>query len=191
MSLPTHRHNPTPEPKSGPVSGNNYQVFTAMSLPTTTTQPSCNHHQRSPILSSIFLCPSSYAQSFQTPFHVAPLPFNTIPQRPSIPSSQFPYPNSTFYIPLAISPNSDDPSIAQLEFTDPKIPVFDFSIFHIEQATHNTIPITGGVKKPHRLRLGTMTSRKTGKYQKCNTLLMHKLSFERLVGEITQDFKPI
>jgi histone H3 len=48
---------------------------------------------------------------------------------------------------------------------------------------------TGGVKKPHRYRPGTVALREIRKYQKSTDLLIRKLPFQRLVREIAQDFK--
>ncbi|KAI3820167.1 hypothetical protein L1987_14025 [Smallanthus sonchifolius] len=50
-------------------------------------------------------------------------------------------------------------------------------------------PTTGGVKKPHRYRPGTVALREIRKYQKSTELLIRKLPFQRLVREIAQDFK--
>ncbi|PWA88662.1 histone H3.3 [Artemisia annua] len=52
-----------------------------------------------------------------------------------------------------------------------------------------TSPITGGVKKPHRYRPGTVALREIRKYQKSTELLIRKLPFQRLVREIAQYFK--
>ena len=48
-------------------------------------------------------------------------------------------------------------------------------------------PLTGGVKKPHRYRPGTVTLREIRKYQNSGELLIPKLNFQRLVREIVQD----
>ena len=48
---------------------------------------------------------------------------------------------------------------------------------------------TGGVKKPHRFKPGTVALREIRKYQKSTDLLIRKLPFQRLVREIAQDFK--
>jgi histone H3 len=48
---------------------------------------------------------------------------------------------------------------------------------------------TGGVKKPHRYRPGTVALREIRKYQKSTDTLIRKLPFARLVREIAQDFK--
>ena len=48
---------------------------------------------------------------------------------------------------------------------------------------------SGGVKKPHRYRPGTVALREIRKYQKSTELLIRKLPFQRLVREIAQDFK--
>ncbi|GAA57909.1 histone H3, partial [Clonorchis sinensis] len=50
-------------------------------------------------------------------------------------------------------------------------------------------PATSGVKKPHRYRPGTVAFREIRRYQKSIELPIRKLSFQRLVREIAQDFK--
>jgi histone H3 len=52
-----------------------------------------------------------------------------------------------------------------------------------------TATLTGGVKKPHRYRPGTVALREIRKYQKSTELLIRKQPFMRLVREIAQDFK--
>ncbi|KAF9222991.1 histone 3 [Gyrodon lividus] len=52
-----------------------------------------------------------------------------------------------------------------------------------------TAQTTGGVKKPHRFRPGTVALREIRRYQKSTELLIRKLPFQRLVREIAQDFK--
>lgn len=47
-------------------------------------------------------------------------------------------------------------------------------------------PQTGGVKKPHRYRPGTVALREIRRYQKTTELLIRKLPFQRLVREIAQ-----
>ncbi|KAL1791242.1 histone H3 [Sigmodon hispidus] len=54
----------------------------------------------------------------------------------------------------------------------------------------NSAPSTGGVKKPHRYRPGTLALREIRRYQKSTELLIRKLPFQRLVREIAQDLKP-
>ena len=48
---------------------------------------------------------------------------------------------------------------------------------------------TGGVKKPHRYRPGTVALREIRKYQKSGDLLIRKLPFQRLVKEVAQHFR--
>lgn len=48
---------------------------------------------------------------------------------------------------------------------------------------------TGGVKKPHRYRPGTVALRQIRKYQKSTNLLIRMAPFQRLVREIAQDYK--
>jgi histone H3 len=50
-------------------------------------------------------------------------------------------------------------------------------------------PATGGVKRPHRYRPGTVALREIRRYQKSTELLIRKLPFARLVREVAQDFK--
>ena len=57
------------------------------------------------------------------------------------------------------------------------------------KAARKTAPSTGGVKKPHRFRPGTVALREIRRYQKSTELLIRKLPFQRLVREIAQDFK--
>ena len=56
-------------------------------------------------------------------------------------------------------------------------------------ARRKSAPATGGVKKPHRYRPGTVALREIRKLQKSTNLLIRKLPFQRLVREIAQDFK--
>jgi histone H3 len=68
--------------------------------------------------------------------------------------------------------------------------MFEFSSFHRQESDHEcTQPATGGVKKPHRFRPGTVALREIRRYQKSTELLIRKLPFQRLVREIAQDFK--
>uniref|UniRef100_A0A8I6A9Y9 H3.3 histone A, pseudogene 3 n=1 Tax=Rattus norvegicus TaxID=10116 RepID=A0A8I6A9Y9_RAT len=57
------------------------------------------------------------------------------------------------------------------------------------KAARKSAPSTGGVKKPHRYRPGTVALREICCYQKSTELLIQKLPFQRLVREIAQDFK--
>ena len=56
------------------------------------------------------------------------------------------------------------------------------------KAARKSAPATGGVKKPHRYRPGTVALREIRRYQKSTELLIRKLPFQRLVREIAQDF---
>jgi len=55
--------------------------------------------------------------------------------------------------------------------------------------TAATTSSSGGVKKPHRFRPGTVALREIRRYQKTTELLIRKLPFQRLVREIAQDYK--
>jgi histone H3 len=50
-------------------------------------------------------------------------------------------------------------------------------------------PRTGGIKKPHRYRPGTVALREIKRYQKSTNLLVRKLPFQRIVKEIAQQWK--
>ena len=56
------------------------------------------------------------------------------------------------------------------------------------KAARKSAPATGGVKKPHRYRPGTVALREIKKFQKSTDLLLRKLPFARLVKEISADF---
>ena len=49
---------------------------------------------------------------------------------------------------------------------------------------------TGGIKKPHRFRPGTVAAREIKKFQKSTELLIRKLPFQRLVKSIAHDIRP-
>ena len=49
------------------------------------------------------------------------------------------------------------------------------------KAARKSAPSTGGVKKPHRYRPGTVALREIRRYQKSNELQLRKFSFLRLV----------
>ncbi|MBZ3871162.1 histone H3.3 [Sciurus carolinensis] len=57
------------------------------------------------------------------------------------------------------------------------------------KGAHKSAPSTGGVKKPHRYRPGTVALCEIKRYQKSTELLICKLPFQHLVREIAQDFK--
>ena len=49
------------------------------------------------------------------------------------------------------------------------------------KAARKSHPSTGGVKKPHRYKPGTVALREIRRYQKSTELLIRKLPFQRLV----------
>jgi histone H3/H4 len=57
------------------------------------------------------------------------------------------------------------------------------------KAGRKSAPGTGGIKKPHRYRPGTVALREIRRYQKSTDLLIRRLPFQRLVKEIAMDFK--
>jgi hypothetical protein len=54
------------------------------------------------------------------------------------------------------------------------------------KAARKSAPSTGGVKKPHRYKPGTVALREIRRYQKSTELLIRKLPFQRLVSTHTQ-----
>ena len=59
----------------------------------------------------------------------------------------------------------------------------------VTKAARKSAPATGGVKKSHRYRPGTVALREIRRYQKSTELLIRKLPFQGLVREIALDFK--
>ena len=57
------------------------------------------------------------------------------------------------------------------------------------KAARKSASATGGVKKPHRYRPGTVALREIRRYQKSFELLVPKLPFSRFCREIMQDYK--
>ena len=57
------------------------------------------------------------------------------------------------------------------------------------RAARKSAPAMGGLKKPHRFRPGTVAIREIKRYQKSTELLIKRLTFQRLVKEIAQNFK--
>jgi histone H3 len=57
------------------------------------------------------------------------------------------------------------------------------------KAARKSAPPTGGCKKPHRYRPGTVALREIRKYQKSTDLLIRKLPFQRFLREVTQGFR--
>ena len=57
------------------------------------------------------------------------------------------------------------------------------------KAARKSAPATGGFKKPHRYRPGTVALREIRRYQKSTDLLIRKLPFQRLVRELIQDVR--
>ena len=55
------------------------------------------------------------------------------------------------------------------------------------KAARRSAPATGGIKKPHRYRPGTVALREIRRYQKSTDLLIRKLPFQRLAREVLQD----
>ena len=51
------------------------------------------------------------------------------------------------------------------------------------KAARKSVPATGGVKKPHRYRPGTVALREIRRYQKSTDFLIRKQPFQRLVRE--------
>lgn len=57
------------------------------------------------------------------------------------------------------------------------------------KAARKSAPASGGVKKTHRFRPGTVALREIRKYQKSTELLIRKLPFQRVVREVADSIK--
>ena len=57
------------------------------------------------------------------------------------------------------------------------------------KSARKSAPLNMGVKKPHRYRPGTVALREIRKFQKSTDLLIKKLPFQRLVKEISLEFR--
>ena len=57
------------------------------------------------------------------------------------------------------------------------------------KAARKSAPATGGVKKPHRYRPGTVALRQIKKAQKGTNMLLRKAPFQRLVRELANNYK--
>ena len=53
-------------------------------------------------------------------------------------------------------------------------------------ARKSAAPVSGGIKKPHRYRPGTVALLEIRRYQKSTELLLRKLPFQRLVREVAE-----
>ena len=77
-----------------------------------------------------------------------------------------------------------------LKYTPRKADRFRKSVAATSKAgKSNQVSGTGGIKRPHRYRPGTVALCEIRRYQSSTKLLIRKLPFARLVHEITQDFK--
>ena len=70
-----------------------------------------------------------------------------------------------------------------------KAPRKGFATKNLMKAGMKNPSHTGGIKRPHRYRPGTVALREIRRYQRTTELLIRKLPFNRLVREIAQDFK--
>ncbi len=57
------------------------------------------------------------------------------------------------------------------------------------KAARKSGPATGGVKKPHRYRPGTVALREIRRFQRSTDALIANAPFKRVVREISQDYK--
>ena len=96
-----------------------------------------------------------------------------LPERYIIP--HFPYR-------ISLLATQSDPSHKYHQSTGGKAPRKQLAT----KAARKSAPATGGVKKPHRYRPGTVALREIRRYQKSTELLIRKLPFQRLVREIAQ-----
>lgn len=70
-----------------------------------------------------------------------------------------------------------------------KVPRKEYSGKIVNKTAKKSAPVSGGVKKPHRFKPGTVALREIRKYQKSTDLLIRKLPFQRLVRDIASDYK--
>jgi len=70
-----------------------------------------------------------------------------------------------------------------------KVPRKEFAVKAVNKTAKKSAPVTGGLKKPHRFKPGTVALREIRKYQKSTDLLIRKLPFQRLVRDIASDYK--
>ena len=59
------------------------------------------------------------------------------------------------------------------------------------KVARKSAPASGGLKKPHRYRPGTVALREIRRYQKSTDLLLRKLPFQRLVREVANEMKAV
>ena len=59
------------------------------------------------------------------------------------------------------------------------------------KVARKSAPASGGMKKPHRYRPGTVALREIRRYQKSTDLLLRKLPFQRLVREVANELKAV
>ena len=77
-----------------------------------------------------------------------------------------------------------------LKYTPSKADQFRKSVAATSRAgKSNQVPGTGGIKRPHHYRPGTVALREIRRFQSLTKLLIRRLPFARLVREIAQDFK--
>ena len=58
------------------------------------------------------------------------------------------------------------------------------------KVARKTAPATGGLKKPHRFKPGTVALREVRRYQKSTEVLTRKLPFQRMVREYAHGIRP-
>ncbi|ELU41198.1 histone H3 [Rhizoctonia solani AG-1 IA] len=87
------------------------------------------------------------------------------------------------------TPPSTTPNQTARKSTGGKAPRKQLATKQARKSAKSAPTTTGGVKKPHRFRPGTVALREIRRYQKSTELLIRKLPFQRLVREIAQDFK--
>ena len=88
-------------------------------------------------------------------------------------------------IPMSQIPNPGRTKLSARKSTEGKSPKKKRILY----CARKSAPANGGYKKPHRYRPGTVALREIRRYQKSTDLLIRKLPFQRLVREITEDFK--
>jgi histone H3 len=107
-------------------------------------------------------------------------------QKRSSPSRCLPPPIHFFWL----TPNINNEAMARTKQTARKSTGGKLPRKHLAtKSARKSAPATGGVKKPHRYRPGTVCLREIRRYQKSTDLLIRREPFMRLIREMAQSFK--
>ena len=79
------------------------------------------------------------------------------------------------------------PTNMQVHF--PPVNVWHLAALNGEKKQAQNVVKTGGIKKPRRYRPGAVAIKEIRKYQRSTQLLLAKMPFQRLVREISQNYR--